>query len=100
MAHINTRAARNANRKAAGLTVPKATADARKIVNRVMPGVNTTVESKLSHDLATDTPTVITTVTFPANQAGRTGAALLLADLDGYLSRRVADSSIVITRKV
>ena len=77
----------NAKRQNLGLTVPVATRQA-------------TVESKLSHNLATDTATVVTTVTFPAGQSGRTGLALLLANLPGRTARTVADSSIVITRKV
>jgi hypothetical protein len=47
------------------LTVPKATAQARRHVDKLMPGVLATVDSKLSHDLKTDTPLVITTITFP-----------------------------------
>jgi hypothetical protein len=57
------------------LTVPQATSQARRHVDKIMPGVMATVESKLGHDLATDTPTVITTVTFPANNPN--GVALM-----------------------
>ena len=98
--HISTRAARAANRKPAGLTVPQATRQARKIVDAVMPGAFATVDSKMGWDAGQDVQVVVTTVTFPAGQGGRTGAALLLADLPGYVSRRVGDSSITITRKV
>jgi len=91
----------NAKRQNLGLTVPVATRQARKIVDAVMPGVMATVESKLSHDMTTDTATVVTTVTFPA---GHPNAPALFSDLS-YLSNRhgdmrYADSSIVITRKV
>lgn len=48
------------------LTVAQATSQARRHVDRVMPGAMATVESKFSHDLATDTALVITTVTYPA----------------------------------
>lgn len=99
MAYINTRAAKNASRKPAGLTVAKATADARKLVNRVMPSnLGATFNSRLGHDLDTDTPTVITTITFPRNteDAASIGAALLRL-ADGGM--RIADSSVVITRK-
>lgn len=65
MPQINSRKAKAALRKPAGLTVTKATRDARRLVDRIMPSVGATVESKLSHDLATDTPTVTTVVTFP-----------------------------------
>ncbi len=91
----------NAKRQNVGLTVPVATRQARKIVDAVMPGVMATVESKLSYDLDGVTPTVVTTVTFPA---GHPNALALFSDLS-YLSNRhgnmrYADSSIVITRKV
>ncbi len=82
----------------APLSITKATRQARRIVDEVMPGVMATVDSKLSHDLATDTPLVITTVTFPAGQHGRGGLALLLAALPGFRSRTVADSRITIAR--
>lgn len=88
-----------AMRKPAMLTVSQATNQARRHVNKIMPGVMATVESKLSHDLATDTPTVITTVTFP-RQAGGEVARLSahLATLAGRTNLVAADSSIVITR--
>lgn len=101
MAHISVAAAKRASRKPAELTVVKATREARKIVNRVMPNVGVTVESKLSHDLTTDTPTVTTTITFPKSDA-RTVHALdsELYKLTGWWGSRKADSSIVVTRKV
>jgi hypothetical protein len=65
------------------LTVTKATSQARRHVDKIMPGVMATVESKLSHDLATDTATVITTITFPANHpATRNLEAALVTKLD------------------
>lgn len=82
----------------APLTATKATSQARRHVDAIMPGVGATVESKLSHDLATDTPTVVTTITFPAGQAGRTGLALMLETLPGFRARTVADASIRIIR--
>jgi len=92
----------NAKRQNLGLTVPVATRQARKIVDAVMPGVMATVESKLSHDLATDTATVVTTVTFPAMVGSRVRFELdgELYKLTGWWGSRIADSSIVITRKV
>jgi hypothetical protein len=84
-----------------GLTVPVATRQARRIVDAVMPGVMVFVESKLSHDLANDVATVITTVSFPT---GDLRAVFLFADLarlsNQHGEMRYADSSIVITRKV
>lgn len=83
-----------------GLTVTAATSQARRIVDRVMPGVMATVESKLSHDLATDTPIVITTVTFPRSNPN--GPALF-SELS-YLNNRHGNmqhtaESVTITRK-
>ena len=79
-------------------TTASATTAARKCVQATMPGVGATVTSNPSWDLAADRPTVRTVVTFPANQPGRTGLALLLADLPGLASRIVGDSSITIVR--
>lgn len=82
-----------------GLTIPVATRQARKIVDQVMPGVMVTVESKGSHDLATDTPVIVTTVTFPRDCPG---LGLLAADLmllPGSITTSPADSSITVTRK-
>jgi hypothetical protein len=80
------------------LTVTKATSQARRHVDKIMPGVMATVDSRLSHDMATDTPTVITTVTFPANHpATRDLEAALVTKLD---HRKVdfGPARIVITR--
>jgi len=92
----------NAKRQNLGLTVPVATRQARKIVDAVMPGVMATVESKLSHDMATDTATVVTTVTFPAGHPNvfELGDALHALPGGMWLVPIYADSSIVITRKV
>lgn len=99
MAYTSGRTVKSAARKPAGLTVAKATADARKVVNRVMPGVNTTVDSRLSHDLDTDTPTVITTITFPRGHAARHLAVVNLAAIDEGAEIVDTDSRIAITRK-
>ena len=91
----------NAKRQDLGLTVPVATRQARKIVDAVMPGVAATVESKLSHDINNDVAIVVTMVTFPKGQdAG--DLALALRALPGglHLPSTIADSSIVIIRKV
>lgn len=58
-------AVRSRKPKTLALSVALATRQARKHVDAIMPGVMATVESKLSHDLTTDTPTVVTTITFP-----------------------------------
>jgi len=84
-----------------GLTVSKATRQARTIVDQVMPGVMATVESKPSWDLATDVETVTTTITFPASTDDVTRISLLAGlGADDGRTMRIADSSIVITRKV
>lgn len=101
MSYTSGRTVKSTARKLdAGLTVQKATRDARRCVEVTVPGVGATVNSRIGWDTALDRQTVVTTVTFPANQAGRTGLALLLADLSGVISRTVADSSITITRTV
>lgn len=81
------------------LTVPQATKQARRHVDRLMPGVMATVESKLSHDLDTNTPLVITTVTFPRNHEGRHLLVVNLATLAGFRSLIDDDSSIRMTRE-
>lgn len=83
------------------LTIPQATTQARRHVDRIMPGALATVESRLSHDLDTDTPLVITTVTFPANMAAdsKTALSLALSRLAGNVKQADADSSIKITRE-
>ena len=88
-------------KKAPLLTIQKATSQARRHVDKLMPGVLATVESRLSHDLETDTPLVITTVTFPANMAAtsKTALSLALATLAGNVKQTDADSSIRIVRE-
>ncbi len=101
MAHISVAAAKRASRKPAGLTVVKATREARRIVDATMPGVGATVDSRLS--ALTDgslTPVIVTTITFSDNER----SAVLLADaLDeafSPLTTIVNSSRVVITRKV
>lgn len=80
------------------LQIATASRQVRKVVNRIMPGVNATVESRTSHDLETDTPTMITTITFPQDPDG---ASLLGTALHSLADKgmTVADCSIVIVRK-
>lgn len=89
-------------RNSAGLTVTKATRDARRIVNGspMMPGPFATVESRMSWDMNTDRQVIITTITFPPSEDGARLLAANLWGLRGALRVVVADSSIVITRKV
>jgi hypothetical protein len=91
-------------RQDVGLTVVKATRQARALVDRVMPGVGATVDSRLSHDLDTDTPTVVTTVTFPRNHAMLPALAAAFGGMGGpygdTINNALADSSITITRRM
>lgn len=80
------------------LTVPQATRQARAKVDRIMPGVMATVESRLSHDLASDTPIVVTTVTFPEGIAGRHTLYAALSTLPGYQSRTNGPTYFTVTR--
>ena len=80
------------------LTIPQATKQARRHVDKLMPGVGATVESKLSHDLDTDTPIVITMVTFPRGHVARHVLMVNLTTLPGYRSSIDDDSSIRFTR--
>lgn len=82
------------------LTITKATAQARRLVDKLMPGVGTTVESKGSWDLDTDTAIMITTVTFPANDIRGMdlyNALCALPNRSGPV--RVGSASFVITRE-
>lgn len=80
------------------LTVSKATTQARRIVDKVMPGVMATVDSRGSWDLDADVQVVITMITFPQNAHAAQLLSIQLLKLGG--KQRVADSSIVITRPV
>lgn len=81
-----------------GLTVTQATSQARRHVDRIMPGVMATVDSRTSYDMKADVPIVITTVTFPRNALGANDLALALQDRLSAEITHMADSSIVITR--
>jgi len=79
------------------LTIQQATREARRLVDKIMPGVGATVESRGSYDLKTDTPLIITRVTFPRDEYGANALALAAQD---RLSADVmlADSSVTIRR--
>lgn len=81
-----------------GLTVTQATSQARRHVDKLMPGVMATVDSRGSYDLKADVPTVITTVTFPAGHPSAEALHLALYTLPDIVVAVRADSSIVITR--
>jgi hypothetical protein len=90
-----------ARKQDTSLTVTKATSQARRHVDAIIPGAMATVESKDSFDLDTNTALVVTTVTFPANTSAQDVADLddEIHGLPGYVSSKVAGSRIVITRK-
>jgi hypothetical protein len=72
-----------ARKQDTSLTVTKATSQARRHVDAIMPGVMATVESRYSYDLDTNTSLVITTITFPATDysADLIAALKTLADV-------------------
>jgi hypothetical protein len=80
------------------LSVALATRQARRHVDAIMPGVMATVESRLSHDLDTDTPTVVTTVTFPRMHPAISELRLALTGLRGQRDTRTDADRITITR--
>lgn len=82
-----------------GLTVPKATTQARRIVDKVMPGVMATVDSRTSWDMDTDAQVIITTVTFPET-ADASGVACWADALPDAIRSTWSSCRIVITRKV
>jgi hypothetical protein len=100
MAYTSGRTVNSSGRKTdAGLTVAKATREARRVVDKVMSDANATVDSRLGYDLATDTPTMVTTITFPEGQPGRHTLYARITLLPGYLARIGDSARIVITRK-
>lgn len=92
------KATSKARKQNLGLTIPVATRQARAIVDRVMPGVMATVESRSSHDLQADVPIVITTVTFPRMHDGISDLRAALHSLTGIRDIKTECSSITITR--
>lgn len=80
------------------LTIPQATKQARRYVDKLMPSVLATVESQGSWDLDTDTPIMITTVTFPHMHSAISELRAALRSLPGIRDMTTADSSIRFTR--
>lgn len=84
-----------------GLTVQKATRDARRIVERIMPGVGATVNSRPGWDLKVDRATIVTTITFPPSHAQTFALWVALFALPGNIGTGTQDSArMVITRTV
>lgn len=88
-----------ATKQDVGLTVPQASREARRITDKLMPGQGVTVESRRSHDLATDTPTIITYITYP-EAVDASGVALKIESLSGVLRSTWSTVSITVTRAV
>lgn len=80
------------------LSVQKATSQVRRIVDNVMAGAMVSVSTRLSHDLATDTPLAVTVVSYPAGHAGEALMAMRAMRLAGTVKLDGSDSRLVITR--
>jgi hypothetical protein len=80
-----------------GLTVPQATRQARAIADQLMPGQGVTVESRQSHDTDTDTPTIVTHITFPQT-ADASDVACRVESMPGVLRSTWSTCSITVTR--
>lgn len=96
---INIRQAAKKVRKPAGLTVSKATQQARQVVDKVMPGVMATVDSRGSWDMATDTHVIITTITFPES-ADASDLACWAERAPGVIASTWSTVAVTVTRKV
>lgn len=84
----------------AKLTITVATRQARRHVDKLMPGVLATVETRGSADPITLAPLMVTTVTFPAGHENRMALGVALETLPGVV-KMIADSArLVITREV
>lgn len=82
---------------AKSLTIKQATSQTRRHVDRIMPGVGATVDSRLSHDLASDTPTIITVITFPET-ADASDLACWAERVPGVITSTWDSTRITITR--
>jgi hypothetical protein len=102
MSYTSGRSVKSTARKlATGLTVQKATRDARRIIEQVMPGVGVTVTSRISWDFDSDRQTVVTTITHPTDHAGAFALWAALFALPNVLRNGSRDSArMVITRTV
>lgn len=80
------------------LSVQKATNQARRIADRAMAGAMVSVSTRLGHDLATDTPLAITTISYPENHAGEVLLGIGATRLAGVLKLDGDPSRLVITR--
>lgn len=84
------------------LTVMQATSQARRRVDRVIPGVMATVTSRLSYDLKTDTDLMVTTITFPRElsvDGNINPLCELLDSLTGSRGTEVFPDRVILTRQ-
>src|SRR4051812_13286108 len=89
-----------ARKPATGLTVQKATRDARRCVEAHIPGVGATVDSRNSWDLGADVAVIATVVTFPHMHPGISDLRAALHSLPGIRDIRTETARITITRTV
>lgn len=93
-----------ATKTPAQLSITKATAQARRIVARVMPNIasTVTVKSDLSHNLRADLPIVVTVITFPAETPNhqRRNLADGLYELSGYWGCEFDTTRVKVTRRI
>lgn len=89
-----------AKKQDVGLTVSKATADARRLVSKRLADVDmVTVDSHSTWDTITDQPIIVTTITFPPT-ADASDLACAVDSLPGVLRSSWSLVSITITRVV
>lgn len=82
-------------------TTVSATRDARRIVQKLMPGVGATVNSRVGWDLDANRETVVTTVTFPPNHKSAFDLWTALIALPNATNAGHRDSCrMVVTRTV
>jgi hypothetical protein len=80
------------------LSITQATSQARRHVNKLMPGVMVTVESKGTADPATLAPIMRTVVTFPHMHPAISELRAALHSLPGIRDIRTDSTRITITR--
>lgn len=80
------------------LTTQKATSQVRRIVSDLMPGTTASVATRLTHDLATDTPLAVTVVSYPDGHPAETLLGIRTMRLKGVVKIDGEASRLVITR--
>lgn len=99
--YTSGRTVKSTARKPAGLTVAKATRDARKAVDATMPGVGATVTSSIGYDPVRHQATIVTMITFPSNHDGAFALWTRLAALPNAVGSGTRDSArMIVTRTI